>query len=168
MAQKKIPASIFIVLLLVVLAIVTYWTYQSGTIDLSFINGAKMRATPSPSPTPTPTPIQLMKGKETYTVSQGAHKGPSISQVVFDPLDVRKGKTLSLEVTVTDTTDVTEVTGTLQTDGGTQGFSLTKSGQQDVWTGTVVPDNTLWYTYILTITAKSANGTSLATVAPRS
>lgn len=122
----------------------------------------------SPKPTPTPTPIVLPPGKETYSVSQGPHKGPSISQVVFDPLDVHKGQQLTLSVTVGDTTPVTDVTGLLQTDRGKQKFTLTKGDQEDVWVGTVIPDNTLWYTYVLTITAKSSGGTSVATVAPRS
>lgn len=127
---------------------------------------------PSPIPSlpvnPTPTPIQLISGKETYSVSQSAHNGPTISLVVFDPLDVHKSQQLTINVTITDTKPITVATATLQTDGTTQEFTLTKSDQQDVWTGTVVPDNTLWYTYVLTITAKSANGTSSATVAPRS
>lgn len=165
---KRNGFSVLTVFLFIVLCIVGYWTYKS--IDFTFLlrQYGKPGVNPTGKPTPTPTPIILIQGKETYSVSQSAHKGPTISQVVFDPLDVRKGQTLTLEVTITDTAPVTEVKASLQMDGSTQEFTLTKSDQKNVWVGTIEPNDTLWYTYALTITAKSTNGTSRATVAPRS
>ena len=59
-------------------------------------NGAPIQTVrSSPTLTPSPTPIQLKAGKETYRVSQGSHAGPTISQIDFDPLDVKKGEKLT-------------------------------------------------------------------------
>lgn len=166
LAMKRNGFSILTVFLFVVLIIEAYVVYRS--LDFSFLLRKSYKTTNSFTPTPTPTPIRLIAGKETYRVSQSAHKGPEISQVVFDPLDVHKGEKLTVYATVSDSSTVTEVTATIQTDGGQQGFTFTKTNEKDVWTGTVVPGDTLWYTYILTITAKSSGGTISATVAPRS
>lgn len=126
---------------------------------------------PQTTPMPTPTPIQLIQGKETYAVRQGTHDGPDISQVIFDPLDVHKGEKLTIIVTVSDATPIQNVTAQLQSDGRSQSVSFKKTqgmGTKSVWQGEITPQSTLWYTYILTIKATSAKGTSRAIVAPRS
>lgn len=149
-----------------VLAALLYNRYQ----DQVFSRLYRLPFMHSPKPTPTPTPIQLIQGKETYSVSQGKHAGPNISQVVFDPLDVKKGETLNITITVDDP-ECQTVTAVLQTDKQPQQITFQKSDTSpntSIWQGSVIPESTLWYRYILTITAQSASGKSTATVAPRS
>lgn len=124
----------------------------------------------SPKPTPTPTPIVLPPGKETYSVSQGPHTGPTIMRVTFDPLDVRKGKKLTIQVAVQEISPVLAVTAKLRTDGGTQEFSLKRIGEsqnEGIWQGEVTPEHSLWYTYVLTVLASDKDGESQAIIAPR-
>ncbi len=132
-------------------------------------------ATAKPKATPTPTPIPLRPDdgvKGTYQVGMGQHEGPTVTQVVFDPLDVKKGQTLNLTVKANDTAGVSTLTGVLTTDRGSVNIELSlKSGSaaDGVWSGSASLNDTVDYKYILTLTAKSSNGkTSTVTVAPRS
>ncbi len=131
-------------------------------------------ATVTPTYKPTPTPIILQPDtgtKGTYNISQGAHAGPTFQQVIFDPLDVQKGQTLTITVIVTANSNSQSVTGTLQTDSGKKNLTFQKTqttAASEFWSASVTVDSTVWYTYILTINATSAEGASSATVAPRS
>lgn len=124
--------------------------------------------------TATPTPIQLRPDdgvKGTYAVSQGKHDGPTVSQIVFDPLDVQKGQRLTVSVKITNTTAVQKVTGLLETDNGTQEAVFTKNSGTDLkgeWQTTLTLEDSVLYTYILRVTATAANGTGTAGAAPRS
>lgn len=132
-------------------------------------------ATVAPKPTVKPTPIPLKPDngtKGTYQVGMGAHDGPTITQVIFDPLDVKKGETLNLSVKTNFTSTISSVTAVLTTDNGSQNisFSLSSGTNTDgVWNGSVTLNDSVDYKYVLTITSKSANGKqSTVTVAPRS
>lgn len=123
------------------------------------------------TPTLTPTPILLKRGDETYTISQGEHEGPIISKARFNPLDVKQGETLEITVEASDVAPVVSMKALLKSDSASQSFALKKideQGTKSIWQGTIIPESTLWYTYILTITATSDRGTSTATIAPRS
>lgn len=132
---------------------------------------AKPVATPTPKPTPAPLkPDNGLKG--TYQVGMGSHDGPTVSQVVFDPLDVKKGQTLNITVKTNFTSSISSVTAVLTEDSSTQdiAFSLSSGTNLDgVWSGSVTLNDSVDYKYILTITSKASNGkSSTVTVAPRS
>lgn len=123
------------------------------------------------SPTPSPTPIQLHKGIGNYTVSHGETNGPSITNVIFDPLDVKKDQLLTLSVNLRSPSKVTSVTGTLETDTGNIALNFTLSLESkgvQTWTTKITMTETVWYTYIINITATSNKGETSVTVAPRS
>lgn len=129
----------------------------------------------APTPTPTPTPIQLHPDngtQGTYMVSQGQnHVGPNITKVIFDPLNAQKGQSLVIWAHTENTSPVTAVTGSLQTDHGTVPLTFTMTGGTTVagdWQAKISLTDTVWYTYILTVHATGQNGTSTVTVAPRS
>lgn len=123
-------------------------------------------------PTPSPTPIQLHTGKGIYQVSQAKHNGPTIFQVVFDPLDVTKGQTVTITTSISSPTGVSFVEGSLKTDNAQQPLIFTKistNGAITEWSTTTTVEDTVWYRYILTVNAKNTKGSSSQIiVAPRS
>ena len=130
---------------------------------------------PTSTPTPTPTPIILKPDdgvKGNYTVSQSAKEtGLTFSTVTFDPLDVQKGQTLTLTVTLSSQSPVSQVTGMLTADTTSIPITLQKSSQTattSVWSATLPITDTLLYKYILKLEAVNETGTSSVTVAPRS
>lgn len=126
---------------------------------------------PTSTPIPTPTPIQLHEGIGEYTVSHGETNGPTIVNIIFDPLDVRKDQLLTLSVNLRSQDKVTSVTGTLETDTGSIALNFTLSQESkgvQTWITKITMTDTLWYTYIANITAKSDKGETSVTVAPRS
>lgn len=121
-------------------------------------------------PTPTPTPIKLHKGKGAYAISQNNYKGPAISMVTLDPLDVRKGQTLSIMVKFDSSTPVQSANAIIETDGSPVTIPLQQksvSGTTYEWDGSTTLADSLWYRYVVTVTAKSSNGENKITVAPR-
>lgn len=138
--------------------------------------GKLFQPTPTPTltPTPTPTPIQLFPDdglKGTFNVTQGKHAGPIESHIIFDPFDVKKGQPLTITVKLSDTVPISTVAGILQTDHGSQNAVFTRINGTDLageWQTTIHLQDSVLYTYIMKITATSANGTGIATTAPRS
>jgi hypothetical protein len=155
----------YIIILLLIAGSIFLWVMQSK-------NRSKRISLSIPrqelSPTPSPTPIALHKGKGTYHVSQSAHIGPSVSQVVFDPLDVQKGQTLIITVTTSPTDSLM---GTLITDNSEHPLTFTKTStnnKQNQWQTQIKLSDTVWYQYILSLTARSNNQNTTVKIAPRS
>lgn len=134
--------------------------------------GNIIKATPKPTPKPTPIPLKPDNGtKGTYQIGQGKHDGPSITQAIFDPLDVQKGQKLTLTVRANNTLAISSLSAVLKEDSSSQNinFSLTSGTNIDgIWTGQITLSDSVQYEYVLTITAVSVNGTSSVIVAPRS
>lgn len=181
--------SVVVILLFVavVLAAAFYFVWKSITPSVEEVTTnpdlpkeiGKIEITKSPTPkpkaTPTPSPIPLKPDngqKGTYQVGMGAHDGPTITQVVFDPLDAKKGQTLSFTVKANFTSAISTLTGTLTTDHGSVDVTFSPSSgtaTDGVWSGSVSLSDSVDYKYILTLTAKASNGkSSTVTVAPRS
>lgn len=173
--------------MLVVVGIAGYFVWKSSittpiseteNIDRSVENTPKTStttqnpATIAPTPKGTPVPLKPDNGvKGTYQLSMGTHTGPTITQVVFDPLDVKKGQNLNLTVKANFTGAISSMTATLTTDNSSQNvnFSLSSGNPSNgEWTGQLTLNDSVDYKYILTITARSANDSSTVTVAPRS
>lgn len=155
----------YYVALVVVILILTGVYFAPENFFLS-----KRTNTAVPTPRPTPTPIRLHEGIGDYTVSHGETNGPTIANVIFNPLDVRKGQQLTLSIKLRSATPVLSVTGTLQTDTGSIPMNFTKTLGSDLqtWTTELPITDTVWYTYVATITATNSTGTTMVTVAPRS
>ncbi|MCG2789885.1 MAG: hypothetical protein L6405_08085 [Actinomycetia bacterium] len=168
--NKKILLELLILVILLGLIVFIVFKYYRSKI-ITTEKPVEQTAEQQPTPTPTPSPISLPPGKGTYNVSQGKHQGPSISQVSFDPLDVRSGQKLTIIVKATDTAPVTSVTAVLQLDQ-TQKDLVFKLINGDAlsgdWQTSIKIEDTLWYRYILTITSVSTSGSNQTIVAPRS
>jgi hypothetical protein len=109
--------------------------------------------------------------KGTYMVSMGKHTGPVVSKIIFDPLDVQKGQTLVVVASIKNDVTVKEVKGTLQTDHGKLEAIFSRIDGSDTngsWKASFKLNDTVSYTYILTISAQGENGKSEVTTAPRS
>jgi len=167
----------------IVFGIVFFDTIVNQPMMKSFLTGVRYQSDkpsdtvllPTSTPTSTPTPIILKPDdgvKGNYTVSQSAKDtGPTFQTVTFDPLDVKKGQTLTLTVTLSSQSLVSSVTGTLTSDTISIPITLKQTSQTKtitVWSATVPITDTLLYKYILRLNAVNETGTSSVTVAPRS
>lgn len=125
-------------------------------------------------PTPTPKPIVLKPDdgtKGTYIVSQPNGSSPLIKQVVFDPLNVKKGEKLLITVTLDSASSADSMTGTFESDNTKLNLVFQKmpnSEKPDVWTVSFdLTDSVVWK-YVLTVTAKGGGKSSTIVVAPKS
>lgn len=134
----------------------------------------KPQATPA-APTPKPSPIALKPDnglKGTYQIGMGSHTGPSVTQAIFDPLDIQKGQTLTVTISANYPGSISKLTATLTEDNSSQNIPVQLSSGSETdgkWTGSVTLNDSVQYKYILTVTATSPDGkSSTVTVAPRS
>jgi hypothetical protein len=132
-------------------------------------------STPTPTPftptRPSPTPIALHAGIGEYTISHPQTGGPKIDKVIFSPLDVKKGDVLHLSVVITSVADVTGVTGTLTGDSKVSDLVFTKektNKNTQTWATELTLPDSVWYNYILSVTAINTAGKTTVQVAPRS
>lgn len=113
--------------------------------------------------TPTPTPIPLHPGSANFKVSQSKHEGPTFVNLKVNPLDVKKGQEYTITVTLKNSAPIQNVTGTIHMDNSTADFDLTKSTSSDQgeeWQAKITMSDSVFYTYLLTISATSTNGIS--------
>lgn len=118
---------------------------------------------PVNSPTPSPKPIP--HGPKNFYVSIGSEvKGPRMGKGTIDPYDPAVGGKQRLTIEVNDTVPVQKVVAILKTDKKTSephmltaAPGVTTKGN---WSGEWVMDDSYLYTYILSIQATSASGTS--------
>jgi hypothetical protein len=168
MTQKYTPSylsRLLIFYLLCIIVVIIWFAFTPYPEPRTSLQITKLS-----QPTPTPTPIKLPAGKGTYAVSLGAHTGPSIDIVSFDPLDVRKGQTITITVQIASNRPADAVEGSLVMDTTTRELSFTRTQKTNVfelWQTTISIDDTLWYTYTLRVRAQNASGTSNLTITPR-
>lgn len=143
-------------LLAAVLAVVVLVIGSIGYLSIGSI-GSILRPTPTPTPeiaAATPTPIPLAAGKQVYTMrTDSKTKGPTITEASFDPLDVAKGETITVEVNASGTTALTV---TMIDDAGNTPHELSFTG--GVWTGSWTAETTHLTRYGATIEAVNAAG----------
>jgi len=125
-----------------------------------------------PRPTPKPTPAYLPPGKQTYQINKNSDGSmPKIETLTLDPINVKQGEQQTLEVTITSPTPVTTVNLTLYADDKQkQTIALTQSsvdGSKSTWKATWTVNYSVWYRYVVMITATNAGGQEKAYVAPR-
>ncbi len=183
--NSKGISSIFILLFVViVMGVALYFVIQNlnltlpqTTSDQNQDNIALTDSTPKPSqtvatakPEPTRSPIPLKPDdgtKGTYQVGMGTHTGPTITQVVFDPLDVQKGQVLKVTIKAYYTSPISSITATLGTDNSSQEmqFKLIAGSTTDgQWSGSTTLQDSVSYNYNLTVKAKSADGKSSSVI----
>jgi hypothetical protein len=161
------PTTVFLLIVLGVLIWITPWNSVSTLLGKPKSTTEKLVATP----TPTPTPIQLHTGIGNYSVSHGITNGPIMSEVVFNPLDVRKGEEFIVSVQLRSNSPIKSVHGILQSDAAKTELNFTKTGETaglQTWSTQIKNEDTLWYTYIVSITSVNETGQTTVTVAPRS
>lgn len=138
--------------------------------DASNITTPETDPQPQSQPSPSPSIIPLSPGVGVYNISQGKHAGPTIRQVIFDPLDAKQDQTLTITLKVQADTPAQTITGTLQTDTSTEKLTFTKTETTNLetWQAKIDLPSTVLYKYILTIQANSPESNTQITVAPRS
>ena len=112
--------------------------------------------------------IQLASGKQIYFVS--TQNQPQIMQVDLDPLDVATGSTQTVTVKIRDINNnaITAVSSTINMDNESNALSFSLTAGDDLngtWTASWVSNDTHCSIYTVNITATSASGTSVATLA---
>jgi|GEM_PF-5824833 len=123
------------------------------------------------SPTPKPTPTRLKAGNDTYIINQweGA-KGPKISSLTLAPLDPQKGvrQTLSVHLTYPTPIDTASIDYTSDNTIRTLPLTLSEGSRTDgTWSTSWTVDDTILYTYKITIIATASGITNRVIVAPR-
>lgn len=122
-------------------------------------------ATTKPVNSPTPSPKPIPHGSKNFYVSIGSEvKGPRMGKGTIDPYDPVVGGKQRLTIEVNDTVPVQKVVAIIKTDKKTSaphmltaGAGVTNKGN---WSGEWTMDDSYLYTYILSIQATSASGTS--------
>ena len=167
--------AVLFVTLLVVASIAGYLGYKYFEVirdQIAYKQKADLDSNlPTVSPTPSPTPIILAPGIGDYTVSHPKGIGPRITNVSFNPLDIKKGDTIMISTNLFSDSNISSLVGILETDHQKTELNFTKTatnGVQQTWSTQLTVSDSLWYTYILTITARNPQGKTTVQVAPRS
>lgn len=127
---------------------------------------------PTPVLSPTPSPKPIPHGSTDFFVSVGKEvQGPRMGKGTINPYDPEVGGTQRLTIAVSDKVPVTKVVAILKTDKKTSEPHLllpgTGTSLSSNWTGEWTVDDTFLYTYVLSIQATSASGTSMVDVTLR-
>lgn len=172
MSESKSNVGLLSTILIVLLVLLGWMIYlKSQYIKKPLPQESTGTEQVTPKPTPTPTSIPLPKKKVSYRISQSDKTGPQVSAVTFDPLDVQKGKKLTITVHETFSQPIDSVKATLQMDNTTKDLVFKLISGTSVngdWQVSFILDDTVLYKYILKITSTSGNKSSVITVAPRS
>lgn len=186
--SKEIPWKVIVPAFAVVLILASagafyYFYYQRGAspaptgdqeAELNVFSTPAPKGAAAPKPTPTPTPIVLRPDngtKGTYLISQVKNGGPVVKQVIFDPLDVKKGQSFTVTVIMDAESSAEQITGVFESDTTKKNITFERitdaSGIQTWQSKFTVEDSVLWK-YMLTFVAKTGDKSSTVTVAPRS
>ncbi len=117
-----------------------------------------------------PTPIPLQSGPGKYTITQSKHDGPTFKMVTMDPLDPKKGQPMTITTSISNSSDISKVTGSLEMDNSTENLEFTRisgDAKNGIWAAKIRLEDTILYTYTITLTATASNGTSSIKVSPR-
>gem|GEM_PF-2121388 len=127
--------------------------------------------TKAPTAIPTPSPKPIPHGTKNFMVSIGSDiKGPRMGKGTIDPYDPAFSGKQKLTIEVNDTVPVQKVVAILKTDKKSVEHALTAGPRvtnKGNWSGEWTVDDSYLYTYILSIQATSANGTSSVDVTLR-
>lgn len=149
--------------------IATQTPLATGTVVITRTPTREITKAPTATPTPSPKPIP--HGSKNFMVSVGSDiKGPRMGKGTIDPYDPALGGKQKLTIEVNDTVPVQKVVATLKTDKKTTEHALTAGPgvtNKGNWSGEWIVDDSYLYTYVLSIQATSASGTSTVDVTLR-
>ncbi|MBI5613349.1 hypothetical protein HY947_00320 [Candidatus Gottesmanbacteria bacterium] len=170
-SQLNVPLLALVVVLLGVSIAIAYSIMKPSSPQTASPASGSMTKIAT-GPTPTPTPTYLKPGKETYTVSQSSEvKGPKISSVSFDPHDLTVGTNQTITLSISSKSKIQSVSIEFKSDHKTRTLEATRisGGETDgLWQARWTTDDTVLYTYILSITSQDETAKSKLTIAPRS
>lgn len=124
----------------------------------------------TPLPSPTGTPIPIIKGEETYSITQGKTNGPKITKAVILPHDPTIGTNQKFTLYVNHTSPVTRVTITLKSDNKVEEHELSLSSGSPLdgqWSGTWEITDTHLHTYAFVIEVTDGKNNSSTGIAIR-
>jgi len=172
-SQKKVNPFLIFLLILTIGFVGSLYLINQPTKELSksgdqTYNQLQPTFTPiptKPAPTPTRLPKPIPSGKRKFQVSVSSnHKGPKMGEGTIDPYDPKTGSIQKLTIDVGDTVPVEKVTATMKTDNQSTPTVELKlisgSNKSGTWGGEWTINDSYNYTYILTINALSANGST--------
>lgn len=149
--------------------VLTQTPLATGTVVIT--RTPTIEITKAPTATPTPSPKPIPHGSKNFMVSIGSDiKGPRMGKGTIDPYDPAIGGKQKLTIEVNDTVPVQKVVATLKTDKKTTEHTLTAGPgvtNKGNWSGEWAVDDSYLHTYILSIQATSASGTSIVDVTLR-
>lgn len=155
--KKKLAFGIVGIFFLLLFAGMNIAVYQYGRHT-----GIRERqAKTLPTPTPSPYPINR-HGKMTFTV-QSKKPGISFVQGYIDPFDVQTGKNQTLGLYVSNDIPIASMAAVWKTDSKTKLVPMTqKEGKKTEgwWEGVWPADDTLLYTFTISVFAYDARGES--------
>jgi hypothetical protein len=150
--QKKNIAIGVVVFIIILTLIIILLSRSSRITRLTTVT------TPTLTPTPTAYPVNR-HGKLGFAISSGKKSGPQFAKGFVDPYDVQVGKPQLLSLTFSQSSPVTSVTATWQTDTK-QTVVLLKlvegTATEGRWEGSWICDDT--YLYTLAISATASDG----------
>lgn len=172
----RVSTIILLVILFAVIGVLAYYLETNPIQKAAPFVGDKVAVnSPEASPTATIQPtnrpvVPIVKGSVTYNVSQGAHSGPNIVQMIIDPQEPASGVAQNVSVKVRSSKPVTSVAIILKSDNTEKTYPLSLTGgtvQDGIWTGSWVIEDTVLYNYVETIKATDSGGTSSVDVSIR-
>lgn len=125
---------------------------------------------PTGTPSPTGTPIPIIKGEETYSITQGKTNGPKITKAVINPHDPSVGMVQKFTLYVNHTAPVTGVKITLKSDNKTEDYQLSLTSGTPLegqWSGTWEITDTHLHTYAFVIEVTDGKNNSSTGIAIR-
>ncbi len=134
------------------------------------ISNNSITLTAPKKPKATPTPIPIIKGLETYTISQGKTNGPKMTKAVIDPHDPSVGTVQKFTLYVNHTKPVTAAKITLNSDNKSPTYNLILTNGTPLdgqWSGSWKIDDTHNQTYTFGIEISDGTNTSKNTISIR-
>jgi len=116
------------------------------------------------------SPVPILKGKETYTISQGSKNNPRILSAVIDPLDPEPKQSQTIDIALKYEEPIDSATITLNTDNDSvqKTLKLSSGSKTDgIWSTTFKSSDTHLYNYSFTINASSGSDSSSVDITVR-
>lgn len=129
--------------------------------NISFFQSkSQSKIIPTSTPTPLPAPRPIDHGQQIYNVSTGqGSKGPSMTQIIFEPMDPKIGENQKLSVKAQNATPIISIILTLKTDHKSSTYPLQlKEGATTggTWEASWKVEDTYDYAYVFSIEAADA------------
>lgn len=126
---------------------------------------------PLPSPTRSPSPLLPDSGTAgTFRVNHQSPDGPTLTQVIIDPLDPNLGDLVTVKLTLSHPQSIDSVKAILETDDQPQPLSFDRDSRTldtETWISTFTLKSNVKYHYLFRFEAKSGTQKTIAPMALR-